>query len=144
MLIDTAAAQTHFPPPPPPPPQQTHYGTPTGTPAPAYTATPPGQQQYSPPPTAQMGAMTLGPQAGQTSAYQKSQESPAAGETFNMNQPGNTPGGAPSAAHFASQSHVDDVGSFNGGAYRISHRDTNSVLTVQLAIGCPLHVKPGM
>jgi hypothetical protein len=63
--------------------------------------------------------------------------------TFNLNQPGNTPGGAPSAEHFSSQSHADDVGSFNGGAYRISHRDTNSVLTIQLAIGCPLHAKPG-
>jgi hypothetical protein len=38
---------------------------------------------------------------------------------------------------------ADDVGSFNGGAYRISHRDSNTILTIQLAIGCPLHVKPG-
>jgi hypothetical protein len=38
---------------------------------------------------------------------------------------------------------ADDVGSFNGGAYRISHRNTNSIVTVQLAIGCPLHVKSG-
>jgi uncharacterized protein (AIM24 family) len=43
----------------------------------------------------------------------------------------------------AMSSHVDDTGTFNGGAYRISHRDTNSLLTVQLAVGCPLHVKPG-
>ncbi len=38
---------------------------------------------------------------------------------------------------------VDDVGTFNGGSYRISHRDCNSILTVQLAVGCPLHAKPG-
>ncbi|KAI1007702.1 hypothetical protein K3495_g529 [Podosphaera aphanis] len=38
---------------------------------------------------------------------------------------------------------LDDVGTFNGGSYRISHRDTNSLLTFQLAIGCPLIVKPG-
>lgn len=37
----------------------------------------------------------------------------------------------------------DDVGTFNGGSYRISHRDTNSILTVQLAMGCPLTAKPG-
>lgn len=38
----------------------------------------------------------------------------------------------------------DDVGTFNGGSYRISHRDCNTVLTLQLAVGCPLHVKPGL
>jgi hypothetical protein len=39
---------------------------------------------------------------------------------------------------------ADDVGTFNGGSYRVSHRDTNTILTVQLAIGCPLTAKPGM
>ena len=38
---------------------------------------------------------------------------------------------------------ADDVGTFNGGSYRVSHRDTNSILTVQLAIGCPFTAKPG-
>lgn len=38
---------------------------------------------------------------------------------------------------------ADDVGTFNGGAYRISHRDTNSILTLQLAMGCPITAKPG-
>ncbi|POS84693.1 DUF124-domain-containing protein [Erysiphe pulchra] len=37
----------------------------------------------------------------------------------------------------------DDVGKFNGGSYRISHRNTNSILTIQLATLCPLTVKPG-
>lgn len=37
----------------------------------------------------------------------------------------------------------DDVGTFNGGSYRVSHRDTNTILTVQLAIGCPFTAKPG-
>lgn len=37
----------------------------------------------------------------------------------------------------------DDVGTFNGGAFRISHRDINSILTLQLAAGCPIHAKPG-
>lgn len=38
---------------------------------------------------------------------------------------------------------ADDVGTFNGGSYRISHRDTNSLLTLQLAMGCPVTAKPG-
>lgn len=46
--------------------------------------------------------------------------------------------GARSTSTFA-----DDVGTFNGGSYRVSHRDTNSVLTVQLAVGCPITAKPG-
>ncbi len=53
--------------------------------------------------------------------------------------------GAPSAGHFVGASTTeDDVGTFNGGSYRISHRDTNSILTFQLAMGCPLTAKPGM
>lgn len=56
------------------------------------------------------------------------------------------PGGAPSAGQFmgAGSTNQDDVGTFNGGSYRISHRDTNSMLTLQLAMGCPIHAKPGM
>ncbi|KAJ6783730.1 hypothetical protein PWT90_11060 [Aphanocladium album] len=37
----------------------------------------------------------------------------------------------------------DDIGTFNGGSYRISHRDCNTILTIQLAMGCPLQAKPG-
>jgi hypothetical protein len=37
----------------------------------------------------------------------------------------------------------DDVGTFNGGSYRISHRDSNTILTVQLAPMCPIVAKPG-
>ncbi|KAK4164840.1 tryptophan RNA-binding attenuator protein-like domain-containing protein [Cladorrhinum sp. PSN259] len=53
--------------------------------------------------------------------------------------------GAPVAGQFvgATSTVVDDVGTFNGGSYRISHRDCNTVLTVQLAIGCPLDSRPG-
>lgn len=54
------------------------------------------------------------------------------------------PGGAPSQTHFVGAgATVDDVGTFNGGSYRVSHRDTNTILTIQLAVGCPLTVKPG-
>ncbi|KAK3685481.1 tryptophan RNA-binding attenuator protein-like domain-containing protein [Podospora appendiculata] len=52
--------------------------------------------------------------------------------------------GAPAAGQFSGVSTVvDDVGTFNGGSYRISHRDCNTILTIQLAIGCPLEAKPG-
>ena len=58
--------------------------------------------------------------------------------------PSNLVGGAPPAGHFVGASAiVDDVGTFNGGSYRISHRDCNTILTIQLAMGCPLHAKPG-
>lgn len=54
------------------------------------------------------------------------------------------PGGAPAAGHFVgAQATADDVGTWNGGSYRISHRDTNTIVTMQLAMGCPMEVKPG-
>lgn len=37
----------------------------------------------------------------------------------------------------------DDVGTFNGGSFRVSHRDTNSMVTMQLAVGCPVTARPG-
>jgi uncharacterized protein (TIGR00266 family) len=63
---------------------------------------------------------------------------------MNMNSPGAMPGGAPPAGHFGTgATSQDDVGTFNGGSYRISHRDTNTILTIQLAMGCPVTTKPG-
>ena len=53
-------------------------------------------------------------------------------------------GSAPGAQHFiGAGATVDDVGTFNGGSYRISHRDSNTIVTIQLAMGCPVQVKPG-
>lgn len=54
--------------------------------------------------------------------------------------------GAASPGQFiaATGTKEDDTGTFNGGSYRISHRDTNSLLTFQLAFGCPLNAKPGV
>lgn len=51
----------------------------------------------------------------------------------------------PSQPQFVGQASTsaDDIGTFNGGSYRVSHRDTNTILTIQLAIGCPLTAKPG-
>lgn len=64
---------------------------------------------------------------------------------LNTNRASQMPGGAPPAGHFVGATATqDDVGTFNGGSYRISHRDSNTILTLQLAIGCPLVAKPGM
>ncbi|KAJ5475516.1 hypothetical protein N7539_007803 [Penicillium diatomitis] len=54
--------------------------------------------------------------------------------------------GAPTPGQFvgAQATNEDNVGTFNGGSYRISHRDSNSLLTIQLAVGCPLKAKPGV
>jgi Mitochondrial biogenesis AIM24 len=68
----------------------------------------------------------------------------AYGEPLNVNAPGALQGGAPPAQHFVGASTTqDDVGTFNGGSYRISHRDTNTIVTLQLAMGCPVTAKPG-
>ncbi|ETS01141.1 DUF124-domain-containing protein [Trichoderma reesei RUT C-30] len=88
-------------------------------------------QQFSPPPF---------PQQQQNAPYP--QEKPPM--QTNLNNPANLVGGAPPPTHFVGAvATSDDVGTFNGGSYRISHRDTNTILTVQLAVGCPLHAKPG-
>lgn len=53
--------------------------------------------------------------------------------------------GAPAVGDFSGAGTVqqDDVGTFNGGSYRISHRDCNTILTLQIAMGCPITAKPG-
>lgn len=64
---------------------------------------------------------------------------------YNDDTAASMPGGAPVAQHFVGAgATVDDVGTFNGGSYRISHRDTNTIVTIQLAVGCPITAKPGV
>ncbi|KAF2403942.1 DUF124-domain-containing protein [Trichodelitschia bisporula] len=140
--------QQSFPPPPqaqayPPPPSQSPaaaaYPPPSGTPQYA----PPLQQQYAPPPQQQFQPP---PQASAPPAAAPPQSAPqqtASPAPVNLSNPVNMVGGAPGAAHFSGHARADDVGTFNGGAYRISHRDTNTILTIQLAIGCPLVTRPG-
>ena len=66
-------------------------------------------------------------------------------QALDINKPSAMPGGAPSASHFVGAGATqDDVGTFNGGSFRISHRDSNTILTIQLAMGAPLQAKPGM
>jgi len=75
----------------------------------------------------------------------KDADPPMSPRVFNTSQTFNMPGGAPPAGHFVGASAtIDDVGTFNGGSYRISHRDTNTIVTIQLAMGCPLTARPGV
>ncbi|KAH8687554.1 tryptophan RNA-binding attenuator protein-like domain-containing protein [Tricladium varicosporioides] len=139
----------YAPPPQPTPPQQQQqyapppnhaqhqsYSAPPPQQLPQHQVPPPPQQQqaplpsYAPPPT--------GAYAG--NEYPPEKQAPA----VDTSQPTNLDHGAPAAGHFIGASTTqDDVGTFNGGSYRISHRDTNSIVTIQLAMGCPLTVKPG-
>lgn len=111
-----------------------------------YFAPPPGQnggqQRFSPPPAAQQ-QQTFAPPPKEARAPEPAAE--PASQALDTSQAGpEMPDGAPSAVHFTgAYTTQDDVGTFNGGGYRISHRDTNTILTVQLAVGCPITVKPG-
>jgi len=96
--------------------------------------------QYAPPPT-----YPKEEDNGQYPAEKQQQQQPQqAHAPIDPNGAAGMLMGAPAAGQFAGASAVvDDVGTFNGGSYRISHRDCNTVLTVQLAIGCPLEARPG-
>ncbi|KAM5372035.1 hypothetical protein ACJZ2D_007791 [Fusarium nematophilum] len=142
---------------PTPPPSQAHYPPPPGQHAslamrPAATppvATPPPQtspqshqQQFDPPPPPFQDDGSAYPTEKPKQEPQQqpeSQQQPAAAAGPSM-----TVSGAPPTGQFVGAvATSDDVGTFNGGSYRISHRDTNTILTIQLAMGCPMSAKPG-
>ncbi|KAI3534219.1 hypothetical protein CABS03_06375 [Colletotrichum abscissum] len=143
--------QAQYPPPPGLSQQQQQYQSPlqqSPQPSPQHQqhqqtqlplrqpGTPDSQPQFSPPPPAFDGP----PEASSLPEKQHVEEAPV--DTSN---PSNLVGGAPPPQHFiGATATVDDVGTFNGGSYRISHRDSNTILTVQLAMGCPLQAKPGV
>ncbi|KAF4631306.1 hypothetical protein G7Y89_g6833 [Cudoniella acicularis] len=139
--------QQHYAPPPSSSPQTTQYYAPppqTTSPQQGHYAPPPNfsqQQSYQPPPQQQI------PQAqGPVPSYDPPPTSdyPLEKPALDTSEPLNLDHGAPAAEHFVGASTTqDDVGTFNGGSYRISHRDSNSIVTIQLAMGCPLTVKPG-
>ncbi|TPX15745.1 uncharacterized protein E0L32_000079 [Thyridium curvatum] len=154
----------------PPPPQS--GPTPTPPPqssTPSYPLPPQQQAQFSPPPqqqahlqpgqqttlamhgrtpsqTSQTGSLSGPPQySGPPGAgYPPEKTQHEDDSPLDTSNPANLQSGAPPAGHFVGASAtVDDVGTFNGGSYRISHRDCNTILTIQLAINCPLDAKPG-
>ncbi|OHE95325.1 hypothetical protein CORC01_09336 [Colletotrichum orchidophilum] len=141
---------SQYPPPPGLSQQQQYQSPPQQSPQPSpqhqqhqqtqlplrESGTPESQPQFSPPPPSFDGP----PEASSLPEKQYVEETPV--DTSN---PSNLVGGAPPPQHFiGATAIVDDVGTFNGGSYRISHRDSNTILTVQLAMGCPLHAKPGV
>ncbi|KAI9768861.1 MAG: hypothetical protein M1840_004675 [Geoglossum simile] len=112
-----------------------HYGQPPQYPQTQYPRQ--HQQTYQPPPQA-----SGSPYDAQGSPYAPPGfASPGPPPQAQIQQ---MPGGAPPAGQFVGASvTADDVGSFNGGSYRISHRDSNTIVTMQLALGCPITAKPG-
>ncbi|KAE8336135.1 hypothetical protein BDV24DRAFT_117474 [Aspergillus arachidicola] len=142
-------ATTYFPPPPqepqfPPPPRSaTTHSNPQSLSdfsQPNFSFPPPQRQQTAPP---------VSPFATDTNAaaYTANGDigNPYGSNSVSPPPQSSTPPAAvqPQAAPVVSATSQDDVGTFNGGSYRISHRDTNSVLTMQLAMGCPIEAKPG-
>lgn len=108
-----------------------------------------GQPQFYPPPPMQSPPVHTpdlkGPGALHAVAPSLAQpphagfQSPSPGAQVPMGM-----SGAPAAMPFAGAGvPQDDVGTFNGGSYRVSHRDSNTILTLQLAMGCPITTKPG-
>ncbi|PWI75128.1 DUF124 domain-containing protein [Purpureocillium lilacinum] len=157
-----AGQPTPSPQPHQPAPQQ-HYAPPPATP-PAHQGQPPQQvhqqqqQQYHPP--QQQTSIPIRPAATPDVKQPPQYDAPPAfpdteapyppekqghhEQHLDTSNPVNLVAGAPPAGHFVGAGAVvDDVGTFNGGSYRISHRDTNTILTIQLAMGCPFDAKPG-
>ncbi|KAB8290215.1 hypothetical protein EYC80_011084 [Monilinia laxa] len=150
------------PTPPQPQPQQQQYSTPPNfSHRPSYSGgqhtlpihTPPPQQTQAQAQTrvpTHVSSSSFSPQETHLPGYAQAGSStntsdyPPEKPALNTSLTINLDHGAPSAAHFVGASATqDDVGTFNGGSYRVSHRDTNSIVTIQLAMGCPLTVKPG-
>ncbi|KAJ4265612.1 hypothetical protein NW762_004906 [Fusarium torreyae] len=165
-----SSSQGHYPPPPMSAPayqQHFHFNLPQATPPPAQaqypappqqanlamrpaatppvatppTATPQSQQHFDPPPPA--SPLDDSPYPVEKPKHepepQPQQQQQPAGTAAAM-----TVSGAPQSGQFVgAMATSDDVGTFNGGSYRISHRDTNTILTIQLAMGCPMSAKPG-
>ncbi|KAK4219129.1 tryptophan RNA-binding attenuator protein-like domain-containing protein [Rhypophila decipiens] len=153
----------------PPPPQAAATPPPKST-TPSYPLPPQQQQQYPHPPqqsalpmhmrtpssasqsSSQAGAQQFAgpptyPEEEEDTGYPAEKQQAEGGHGFDFGAPASLIAGAPAAGEFtgagAASTVVDDVGTFNGGSYRISHRDCNTILTVQLAIGCPLDARPG-
>ncbi|KAM0528295.1 hypothetical protein ACHAPS_002137 [Verticillium nonalfalfae] len=108
------------------------------------TATPPPPAAFDGPPSFD-GPPTAAYPPGKGQAFDQDSDEDEEDEVPNQG-PVKFISGAPPPELFVGAtgtSAVDDVGTFNGGSYRISHRDSNTILTIQLAVGCPLKAKPG-
>ncbi|OAK99503.1 DUF124-domain-containing protein [Phaeosphaeriaceae sp. SRC1lsM3a] len=160
--------QQHYPPPPsgghpqyaPPPDhsQQQHFPAPGSTPVqPQQPAPQYGAPSHSPHPSGadhkavghpgipqqQQGQQHI-PQTPSQSQFGNVGQSPYADTKQQQVAAPSQPQFAGAGQSAVAGAHTaDDVGTFNGGSYRVSHRDTNTILTVQLAVGCPFTARPG-
>lgn len=146
------SSQQHFAPPPEtnrfsyapqPQPIQTQFVSPPSSPPPPAGNI--GAHEYQPSPVSpQQQALPYYPGPAQNPQPISEKAKEVERPPLNTSMTANLAGGAPPQTHFVGAgATVDDVGTFNGGSYRISHRDTNTILTLQLAMGCPLSVRPG-
>ncbi|KAL3703236.1 hypothetical protein TMatcc_010425 [Talaromyces marneffei ATCC 18224] len=150
-----------FPPPnynyPPPPAQHVQQPQPVPQPqnAQSHFPPPPGSRPSttSPPPRFDAGNNNNSVAAHQAAMLAAAQEAKLPLSPPPMSPPPTgrprmeqMPGGAPAVGQFrgAQATSADDVGTFNGGSYRISHRSVNSIVTFQLAMGAPLEARPGV
>ncbi|KAI1142526.1 DUF124-domain-containing protein [Hypoxylon sp. FL0543] len=137
----------------PPPPQQAVSPPPeNGTPV--YQPPQPRPTQQISLPIRNNGALT--PPGGAAPPYgevvpnhpegfanEKAQNILGTGPTHSRTTSNPPPAAAPAQFQGAATT-LDDVGTFNGGSFRISHRDCNTIITIQLAMGCPISAKPGV
>lgn len=137
---------------PPPPQQAGGFAPPNFSYPPPPTQSPPASGGYPGPPQS-----VSPPVHSSTPTLYTQQNAAAVQQNATIHRPSisqspplksnveHLPGGAPAAGQFVGASAVneDSVGTFNGGSYRVSHRDSNSLLTVQLAIGAPFTARPG-
>ncbi|GAB7345819.1 hypothetical protein MBLNU457_4079t1 [Dothideomycetes sp. NU457] len=138
-----------------PPQQQQYYPPPPSSTDNSYAHEPvstlPPQHHYPSPPPQSSTPRSLPNYPGPPQPVQDHLPTPPIpstadpkAEDTNVTSPNALVSGAPPVTHFVpAGSQIDDVGTFNGGSFRISHRDSNTILTLQLAIGCPLNIKPG-
>ncbi|KAJ1709053.1 hypothetical protein COH20_008723 [Aspergillus flavus] len=112
-------------------------------PPPTFNFPPPQRQQTAPavsPPSTELNAAAYAANKEVDNLYRSDSVSPPLPST----PPALPVAVQPQPANYVPASNQDEVGTFNGGSFRISHRDTNSVLTLQLAMGCPIEAKPGV
>ncbi|KAF3940409.1 hypothetical protein ABW19_dt0203593 [Dactylella cylindrospora] len=133
----------------PPPPEKGNYPPPSGPPPGGQQFAPPPQQfappptQFSPPPN----QFSPPPQdnRGSQQYFQPppQQFAPPTQPPPQQQQQQQAFPSAPQAAAASSAISQELTGQFNGGSYRIDHRDSNTILTMNLAHGCPVVGKPG-
>ncbi|KAL3262307.1 DUF124-domain-containing protein [Aspergillus welwitschiae] len=158
-----------FPPPPNGAAYQPPSQTPPNIPPPNFSFPPPPQQPISshedkadvspisspqgpPTPPINEKAVYAAENAGSFSANStmfspsEAQQAPTPGPGLTRAHTDATLASRIAPKHFvgATSTYADDVGTFNGGSYRVSHRDTNTLLTIQLAVGCPIQARPGI